>query len=58
MCKTITGMLTKQKVDVEEYKQYWKNLDLADDMMKQNRCYSLDILIGNDYYDDIVKAEK
>ena len=58
VCKTITGALTKQKIDFNKYKRYWKNLDMADNMMDQTRKYSLDILFGNDYYDDIVRSEK
>ena len=58
VCKTITGALTKQNIDFDKYKQYWKDLPMADDLKQTKRTYNLDILLGNDYYDDVMMSEK
>ena len=36
----------------------WKDLRLADELPKEDKTVKLDVLIGNDYYDDIVKSDK
>ena len=58
ICQNITGSVVKQKLEVDQYKKLWKNLDIADDtQIKGGKC-NIDILLGNDYYDDIMKTEK
>ena len=58
VCKVITGCVSKQKVDEEKHLRYGKQLDLATELISKNNMYTIDLLIGNDYYDEIVRAEK
>ena len=57
-CKNITGPMLIQKFEVMKYRNIWKDLEMADGFSGHYGKYDADILIGNDYYDDIVKAEK
>ena len=56
ICKEITGKIIKSKIPLD--KNIWKNLSMADDLPIQDRSIKLDILIGNDYYEDIIKSDK
>ena len=58
ICKNITGPMLVQKLEIMKYRNIWKDLDMADGFRSYDGKYDVDILIGNDYYDDIVKAEK
>ena len=58
VCKTITGIMKRQELNVSMYKHIWKNLDMAEKISTHNGMYKIDLLIGSDYYEDIVKAEK
>ena len=58
ICKTITGNMVKNKIDIKKYKTIWKNLVMADDLPDEDQTLKIDILIGNDYYEDIMKSEK
>ena len=58
ICKTITGNVIKNKIDTKRYRNLWKELKLADDPPTENRHIKIDILIGNDYYDDLMKTDK
>ena len=58
ICKNITGPMIMQKFEVMKYRNIWKDLEMADGFRGHDGKYDVDILIGNDYYDDIVKAEK
>ena len=58
ICKKITGSMLKNRIGVEKYKKFWKDLEMADDLPNRTERISIDVLIGNDYYDDIVKSEK
>ena len=53
--ETITGPMVRQEINAEKYEHIWKNLDMA--KMPSAR-FTIDVLIGNDYYDDILTAEK
>ena len=58
ICKNITGQLTKSKIPLDKYNNIWKDLTLADELPEEDKRIKLDILIGNDYYDDIMKQDK
>ena len=58
ICKTITGNLMQRRVCVDKIKRACKALRLADDLPDKDRSYTVDILIGNNYYDDIMGIEK
>ena len=58
ICKHITGQLMKSKIPLDKYNNVWKDLTLADDLPEEDKVIKLDLLIGNDYYDDIVKSDK
>ena len=58
ICKNITGQLTRSKIPLEKYKNIWSDLKLADDLPVKDTTMKLDILIGNDYYDEIMKSDK
>ena len=58
ICKHITGQLTKCKIPFDNYNNVWKDLRLADELPIEDKTVKLDVLIGNDYYDDIVKSDK
>ena len=58
ICKNITGNMVKQKIDLRKYSHIWKGLNLADEIPSERRVMKIDLLIGNDYYEDVVKTEK
>ena len=58
VCNTITGTLVRPKVDVEKYRTIWNDLELADEIPKRCTKFDIDLLIGNDYYDEIINSEK
>ena len=58
VCKTITGPMKRQKLDVEMYKYIRKDLEMANRIISNSESYTIDMLIGSDYYEDILKAEK
>ena len=47
-----------QKLEIMKYRNIWIDLDMADGFKGYDGKYDVDIMIGDDYYDDIVKAEK
>ena len=50
--------MVKNKVALKKYKNIWENLNMADDLPSQSKKLAIDVLIGNDYYDDVMKSEK
>ena len=58
ICKTITGNVIRNRIDTKQFDHIWKGLKLADDPPTETRQYKIDILIGNDYYDEIMKTDK
>ena len=57
-CKNITGVVKKNKIDVKKYDAIWKDLKMADELPTKERMVTIDLLIGNDYYDEIIGDEK
>ena len=57
-CNTVTGTITKKKISMQKYSNICKDLIMADELPDRDRRTNVDILIGNDYYEDIIKAEK
>ena len=47
VCKTITGAIMKQQIDVNKYKSVWRGLDMADDLPSKGGKFNIDILLGN-----------
>ena len=58
VCKTITGPMKRQNIEISKYKHIWKDLEMADTLLTSDGRYNIDVLIGSDYYEDILKAEK
>ena len=67
ICDNITGNIVRERVDLEKYKHTWKNLKLANNDIVRNTSMNadnkicnmkIDILIGNDFYDDIIGTER
>ena len=58
VCKTITGPMKRQHLDVGKYKHIWKELEMVSKIESKNGSYNIDLLIGSDYYEDILKAER
>ena len=58
ICENITGSITKHKLDMSKYRHVWKDLLMADDVPSRTTVVKIDLLIGNDYYEDVVKTEK
>ena len=58
ICENITGSMMRQKLDVERYRRVWKDLMMADEIPNRSTTFKIDLLIGNDYYDDVISSEK
>ena len=57
--KVITGPMTERSINKDSYKDIWKDLDMAaGGLLKNGDKCSIELLIGNDYYDDLMKTEK
>jgi hypothetical protein len=57
----ISGMLHRSavnKIQLEKLSQMTRNLHLADTIPTEKEVHSLDLLVGNDFYLDIVNSEK
>ena len=52
VCKTITGPMKRQHLDVGKYKHIWKELEMVSKIESKNGSYNIDLLIGSDYYED------
>jgi len=53
----ITGVIQRKSVKIENKRRFddlTKQLELADKILEQDESKSIDLLIGNDYYSDIV----
>ena len=50
--------MVKNKFDVMKYRHVWKDLEMADGFMDNDERHDIDLLIGNDYYDEVMKTEK
>ena len=53
--ETITGPMVRQEINVGKYHHTCKNLNMVKTPGKR---FTIDILIGNDYYEDIMTSEK
>lgn len=54
----ITGNIFRAPCDFKQHEFLWKNLMLADSIPQDNELSEIDILIGNDYYMDIILPER
>ena len=51
--------MVRQSVNLQKYKHIWKDLLMANDIPDdRNVVFKIDVLIGNDYYEDIISSEK
>ena len=50
--------MTERSINTNNYKKIWKDLDMATELLKNGEKCSIELLIGNDYYDDLMKTEK
>ena len=56
--KQITGPLQRTPLNLKDRKNINSNFELADTIPTRLETYNLGLLIGNDYYDDIVLGER
>ena len=54
----ITAPIIRQKGNFEKYKSTYRNLVMADELSYKDLKVTVDILIGNDYYDEIITPER
>ena len=53
----ITGMIQRKPIDMkssESWSYLWKDMPLADSLPTEKHTSTIDILIGNDYYLDLI----
>ena len=55
--QTISGPVSKRRMDMAKYRDACKDLEMVDEPSNLEDL-QLDILIGNDYYDDIIGLNK
>ena len=55
--QTISGPVSKRRVDLAKYRDACKDLDMVEEPVNMDDL-QLDILIGNDYYEDIIGLNK
>ena len=58
VCKNITGKFSKTPIQLDKYRQIRKDLTKAGELPGRERTIKIGVLVGNDYYDDIMKMDK
>ena len=54
----ITGPLQRESIELENQRKIQKDYPLADTLPKNIETYTLGLLIGNDYYNDLILDER
>lgn len=57
----ISGSIQRRKMDcssIDQLRHFVKDIELADDIPLENECSTIDILIGNDYYLDLILSQR
>lgn len=57
----ISGSIQRRKMDsfsIDHLGHFVKDIELADDISLQNECSTIDILIGNNYYFDLILSQR
>ena len=54
----ITGSIERSPVNIEEIKKRWEDIQLADVPPSTREVATIDMLIGNDYYNELIGTKK
>ena len=54
----ITGPLQRESIELENQRKIQKDYPLADTLPKNIETYTFGMLIGNDYYNDLILDER
>ena len=55
---TVTGTVQRVPVNTSKFKSIWKEYPLADSLPTTSETSTIELLIGNDYYLDLIMTEK
>ena len=58
ICDTVTGTILRKQIPMEKFRRSCQDLTMADEPPDQDRRTTIDILIGSDFYEDVMKPEK